>query len=167
VELLEEPVPSPQQPLRTRVPAVVETDDRAARQSLREQIAKLERDLAGAFVTAYPNTELEWGVAGRGGPRILALGELERVRDELADRLRGARAAIHERAEFEEGNRLLLERMLADPPSHKYIRLARADVGTPGCGHYHVRPRLGIVGMLMGWWQVKLSSGCPLPGGLR
>jgi hypothetical protein len=27
-----------------------------------------------------------------------------------------------------------------------------------------VRPRLGLIGMLMGWWQVKLSSGCPLPG---
>ena len=23
-------------------------------------------------------------------------------------------------------------------------------------------PRLGLIGMLMGWWQVKLSSGCPL-----
>jgi hypothetical protein len=28
-----------------------------------------------------------------------------------------------------------------------------------------VRPRLGLIGMLMGWWQVKLSSGCPLAGG--
>jgi hypothetical protein len=25
-----------------------------------------------------------------------------------------------------------------------------------------VRPRLGLIGMLCGWWQVKLSSGCPL-----
>jgi len=25
-----------------------------------------------------------------------------------------------------------------------------------------VRPRVGLVGMFMGWWQVKLSSGCPL-----
>ena len=24
---------------------------------------------------------------------------------------------------------------------------------------------MGLIGMLMGWWQVKLSSGCPLPGG--
>ena len=24
---------------------------------------------------------------------------------------------------------------------------------------------IGLIGMLMGWWQVKLSSGCPLPGG--
>jgi len=38
-------------------------------------------------------------------------------------------------------------------------------VGEPGCGVWQVRPRLGLIGMLMGWWQVKLSSGCPLPGG--
>jgi hypothetical protein len=25
-----------------------------------------------------------------------------------------------------------------------------------------VRPRLGLIGMLAGWWHVKLSSGCPL-----
>jgi hypothetical protein len=31
-----------------------------------------------------------------------------------------------------------------------------------GCGVWQVRPRLGLIGMLMGWWQVKLSSGCPL-----
>jgi hypothetical protein len=25
-----------------------------------------------------------------------------------------------------------------------------------------VRPRLGLIGMLMGWWRVVISSGCPL-----
>ena len=33
--------------------------------------------------------------------------------------------------------------------------------GEPGCGAYVVRPRLGLIGMLAGWWEVKLSSGCP------
>ncbi len=28
--------------------------------------------------------------------------------------------------------------------------------------HWHVRPRYGLLGMLMGWWRVKISSGCPL-----
>ena len=32
---------------------------------------------------------------------------------------------------------------------------------------WQVRPRLGLIGMLMGWWQVKLSSGCPLRRGPR
>lgn len=29
-------------------------------------------------------------------------------------------------------------------------------------GVWQVRPRLGLIGMLAGWWHVKLSSGCPL-----
>jgi hypothetical protein len=42
------------------------------------------------------------------------------------------------------------------------VRVANRDLGESGCGVWHVRPRLGLIGMLMGWWQVKLSSGCPL-----
>src|SRR5947209_8298032 len=70
-----------------------EVDERAARRSLRDQIARLERELGNAFVSAFPRT----GVDGR----------------------------------------------------------------VPGAG----RPRLGLIGMMMGWWQVKLSSGCPLATG--
>jgi hypothetical protein len=51
--------------------------------------------------------------------------------------------------------------MLADPPAHKWLRLSNADLGLPGCTTYHVRPRAGLLGMLMGWWQVKISGGCP------
>jgi hypothetical protein len=46
----------------------VEVDERAARRSLREQIAKLERELAQAFASAYPRQGFEWGVAGQYGP---------------------------------------------------------------------------------------------------
>jgi hypothetical protein len=42
------------------------------------------------------------------------------------------------------------------------VRVANRDLGENGCGVWQVRPRLGLIGMLMGWWQVKLSSGCPL-----
>jgi hypothetical protein len=42
------------------------------------------------------------------------------------------------------GPRLLglaeLERMLADPPAHRWRRLSNADLGRPGCTTYHVRP---------------------------
>ena len=55
-----------------------------------------------------------------------------------------------------------LEEMLADPPAHKWRRLSNADLGRPGCTTYHVRPKLSLLGMLMGWWQVKVSGGCPL-----
>src|SRR5204863_267368 len=75
------------------LPSVVETDEVAARRSLRDQIAKLERELAAAFLAAYPRAHADWSVPGRGGPRLLGLGELERLRDDLAERLRGARAA--------------------------------------------------------------------------
>jgi len=163
VELLEQHIAGPQEHVAPVLPGVVETDERAARRSLRAQIAKLERDLGAAFLAAYPGTRAEWSVPARGGPRLLGLGELERLRDDLAERLHGARAAISERAEFEERNRVLLERMRLEPGRYKFVRVAAADVGQSGCGDYRVRPRLGIIGMLMGWWQVKLSSGCPLP----
>ena len=165
MELLEKHIAGHQEQsagMAVSVPGVVETDELAARRSLRDQIAKLERELAGAFLAAYPRTHAEWSVRGRGGPRLLGLGELERLRDELAERLRSARAAIAERAEFEERNRVLLERMRLEPGRHKFTRVAAVDVGEYGCGVYSVRPRLGIIGMLMGWWQVKVSGGCPL-----
>jgi hypothetical protein len=166
-ELLEQQPLAPETGVAVSTP-VVPIDERAARRSLRDQIAKLEGQLCDAFVTAYPHASLTPPPApARGGPRMLTLGELERVRDDLAERLSRTRAVISERADAEEHNRRLLERMMLDPRGHKYVRLERADCGTPGCGHYHVRPRLGLVGMLMGWWQVKLSSGCPLAGGPR
>jgi hypothetical protein len=163
VELLESQFKAP--PSGLPGTSVVEVDERAARRSLREQIAKLERDLGQAFASAYPRQGFEWSVAGRSGPRLLALGELERVRDELADRLRTVRGDLAERTAREEENRRLIERMMLDPKSYKYVRVSREDIGERGCGHWHVRPRLGIIGMLMGWWQVKLSSGCPLAEG--
>ena len=139
----------------------------AARRSLRSQISKLERELADAFVTAYPMGGLGSGSASRDGstPRLLDLGELERVRDQLAERLHSARVTIAERAEVQAANRLYLERILLDPAKHQFARVARRDLGEPGCGVWQVRPRLGLIGMLMGWWQVKLSSGCPLARG--
>ena len=165
MELLEQQVRVlPAQPPRS---VEVEFDERAARRSLREQIAKLERELGDVLVSAYPRTGIDVSVRARGGPRLLSLGELERVRDALAGRLRGARAALAERTAVEEENRRLIERMMLAPARHKFVRVSREDIGERGCGHWEVRPRLGLVGMLMGWWQVKLSSGCPLSSGSR
>ena len=143
----------------------VEIGERAARRSLRLQIAKLERELADAFVTAYPMGGIELPDGPPGEPRLLDLEELERVRDDLAERVHGARLTITERVDEQAANRLLLERMLLEPAKYRFARVSRQDLGEPGCGAWHVRPRLGLVGMLMGWWQVKLSSGCPLPRG--
>jgi hypothetical protein len=131
---------------------------------MRFQIDRLERELSDAFVTAYPLGGLDEvpGPVARDA-RVLTLGELERVRDELAERLRAARVTISERAEVQVARRVALERMLLDPARHRYERISCRELGEPGCGVWHVRPRLGLVGMFMGWWQVKLSSGCPLP----
>jgi hypothetical protein len=148
-------------PAKTLAPV----DERAARAQLRGQIAALERQLSDALISAFPHDGLQVGAAGiatAGAPRVLSLGELERVRDALASRLAGARSELGARGERQAANRLLLERMLLEPGRHKFVRIANRDLGEPGCGAWQVRPRLGIVGMLMGWWQVKLSSGCPL-----
>jgi hypothetical protein len=141
----------------------VEVDEAAARRSLRDQIARLERQLADAVVSSFPQTRLEITPAGGGGgPRMLTLGELERHRDALQVKLREARTVLEARGAEVERNRILLERMLLEPKRYKFARLHRADVDMGGCGAWQVRPRLGLIGMMMGWWQVKLSSGCPL-----
>jgi len=43
-----------------------------------------------------------------------------------------------------------------------WLQAVALELGEGGCGVYQVRPRLGLIGMLAGWWHVKLSSGCPL-----
>ena len=141
-------------------------EDLAARRSLKAQIARLEGDLAEAFVTAFPMGGLDHTPSvGVRAPRILDLGELERVRDELAERLRSARVTISSKADLQEAHRLYLERMLLEPGKHRFARVSCHDLGEGGCGVWQVRPRLGLIGMLMGWWEVKLSSGCPLAPG--
>ncbi|HET6570079.1 MAG TPA: hypothetical protein VFG58_01135 [Solirubrobacterales bacterium] len=142
-------------------------DERLARVELRRQVGRLEAQLGSLFAEAFPRVEVDAGIAPLcGEPRLLGLGELETIRDSLADRVAEARIALREQAELETRNRELLERMLDAPAEHRWLRISRADVGEPGCGHWHSRPRLGPLGMLMGWWRVKVSSGCPLAGRL-
>jgi hypothetical protein len=163
MEPLEHVISAPE--MRYPGQTVTEDGQRAARRSLRRQIDRLERELADAFVTTYQMRGFAPISNGRGEPRLLDLGELERVRDELAERLRTARVKITRLADEQAANRLQLERMLLDPAAYRFARISRQDLGEPGCGEWMVRPRLGLIGMLMGWWQVKLSSGCPLAGG--
>jgi hypothetical protein len=132
-----------------------------ARQTLRGQIAKLERELASLFASAYPRKGLDWGVSAPGGPRVLGVGELEELRDALADRVEEARQALRERREVERHNVARIDEMIAEPARFKWVRISNADIGEPGCKYWHSRPRLGLIGMLMGWWRVKISSGCP------
>jgi hypothetical protein len=145
----------------------VGADEGLARQELRRQIGRLERELSELVAEGFGRVRVDSGVpAGAAAPRVLGLGELEQVRDDLAVRVTDARATLSDRAHVERKNRELLQQMIAAPEQHKWVRILRADVGEPGCGAWHSRPRLGPIGMLMGWWRVKVSSGCPLAGRL-
>jgi len=141
--------------------------ERRVRQDLRRQIASLEKRLGELFASAFPRKRIEWTVGAVGGPRVLDAADLERVRDGLAVTLREAQAELGRRGEIEEANRGLLESMIAAPELYRWVRIAAEDVGEPPCHHWHSRPRWGLLGMLMGWWRVKLSSGCPLAEGPR
>ena len=143
-------------------PVAPEIDERAARRALRDQIARLERDLGAALLATYPQLPAGPATQPSTGPRLLGLGELERVRDALAGRLADARERAAAQAEAQSENRLLIERMLLEPRAYRWVRVSNADIGEPGCKNWHVVPRMGIVGMLAGWWHVKISSGCPL-----
>jgi len=142
--------------------ALPEVGETMARRDLRDQIAKLEAQLGAAVSAGFPKRLAP--PAGRHGAtgRLLDLGALERVRDQLADRLRALRREAEALGARQAASRHLLERMRLEPGRYRWVRVYAADLGEPGCQSWQVRPRLGLLGMLMGWWRVKLSSGCPL-----
>jgi hypothetical protein len=142
-------------------------DELQARLELRRQVARLERELAGLLADGFGRVVVGHRVAALAAePRVLDLGETERLRDDLADRVAEARLTLAERAGAERERREILEAMLAAPAEFKWVKITRDELGLPGCGAWHSRPRLGPIGMLMGWWRVRVSSGCPLAGRL-
>jgi hypothetical protein len=156
----------------TRVPpssgslaGLLHADERPARAELRRQIARLEAELAELFISAFPRGGISYEVAPAGGPRLLAIGELEQVRDSLLARIADVKGILSDCGYVEERNRELLERVMAEPEKYHWVRISNEDIGEPGCRHFHSRPRYGILGMLLGWWRVKISSGCPLAEG--
>lgn len=155
--------------IEQRIPEVIapvfpgtEIDHAAARRQLRDQVARLESELSALFCSAFPRTGFDWSTRSRGGPRLLSLSELERLRDELAAKLQHNRRVLGDRTYAEELNRRRLEEMLLAPEEHKWVRIRNEDIGERGCNEYRVEPRFGLLGMLMNWWRVKVSSGCPL-----
>jgi hypothetical protein len=138
-------------------------DERAARRTLLDQVRRLEEESAGLFCSAWPRKGLNLlpAMPTSAGPRLMTLGELEELRDELVDHVRRGRAAFAERGVAEEQSRRLIEEMLLAPESHRWVHVSNEDIGEPGCTHWHVRPRYGLLGMLMRWWRVVVSSGCP------
>ena len=159
-ELLVQP-PRSHVPVAPRVGSERPDAGLRAREDLRRQIAALEGQLAALFASAFPRRGIDYAVSAAGGPRVLGIAELERVRDGLAARLRSAQQELSRRTEKEERNREALERMIAEPSRHRWLQVSNEDVGEPGCRHWHSWPSWGPLGMLFNWWRVKLSSGCP------
>ena len=156
-------------------------DEMAARRSLQAQVTRLERELAQIVAEGFPHISpppahqlsgrpsadaLSSGAAAN-GPCLLSLGQLEQLRDHLAGTLQDMRRRAQARHEHERRAHELLRCMKLEPGRYKFMRLPVSDLGQGGCGVWEVRPRFGLIGMLAGWWQVKLSSGCPLPRGSR
>jgi hypothetical protein len=142
--------------------------ERAARHSLRRQIARLEGEISTLVAEGFPHIPAAVASARTpAAPRLLGLGELERSRDALASRVQHLRRLAAARAEHERQAHETLAAMKLEPGRYKFARLPVRDLGQGGCGVWEVRPRLGLIGMLAGWWQLKLSSGCPLPRGSR
>ncbi len=142
-----------------------EFDDAAIRRQLRDQVARLEGELGALFCATYPRKGFDWNVRARGGPRLLSLAELEEVRDELAAKLQHNRGLLGDRTYVEELHRRRIEEMMLAPEEHKWVRVRNEDIGERGCKQWHVLPRFGVIGVLMSWWRVKISSGCPLAMG--
>ena len=142
-----------------------EVDEAAVRRQLRTQVARLESELASLFCSTYPRKGFNWNVGSRGGPRLLSIRELEELRDELAAKVQHNRRVLGDRTYVEELNRRRIEEMMLAPEEHKWVRIRNEDIGEKGCKDWRVVPRLGPIGMLMNWWRVKISSGCPLARG--
>jgi hypothetical protein len=113
------------------VPVVADAD---VRRSLRAQIAKLE-------------AQLPPGPGRRDrGARLLGVGDLERVRDDLVRRIQERRFTG---GEEQERKRRLREEMLLDPAAHFGVSVGNAEVGEPGCTRW------------TSWFRVRISGGCP------
>jgi DNA-binding transcriptional regulator YhcF (GntR family) len=155
----DEPLPAP-------LPTPGQGSPAALRRELRRQISYLERELA----------EYAWD--DRRGPppdrpaisaplgHVAGDAELERTRDELIERLSRLRGEAARRGAVEQVARTHVESMVRDPAGHRWEIVSSEQTGDPGCKNWRVVPRFGPVGAIMGWWRVKVSSGCPLAGPL-
>ncbi len=145
-------------PLRVRTGV----DERAARAALHAQIERLERQLAGHVTSAFPRSPTAPRIGGSDGATLQTLAELEQRRDALTASVALVRRELDAAGAQQELARGRREAIMLDPAGHRWERITNEDIGEPGCRQYHARPRLGFLGLLMNWWRVIISSGCPL-----
>jgi DNA-binding transcriptional regulator YhcF (GntR family) len=158
-------VPGPEPELPGRISSTLPDfgqapDERAARRTLRRQIARLEAELAAYTEKLPPPTETHPLRLPK--PHMAGLAELEAVRDRLLERLSQARDVEAAEAERKQQARAHLEALVRAPEEHKWQWVSNEDLGEPGCKYWYSRPKWGVLGAMMGWWRVKVSSGCPL-----
>ena len=91
------------------------------------QIARLERELSDDARHGLPAHRRSTVVgAPARGPRLLTLGELEVLRDDLAAKLATARAAVVRRADEEAERAAARAHVASRPGDHKFVRVANA-----------------------------------------
>jgi hypothetical protein len=83
------------------------------------------------------------------------------VRDDLVVRVGLADRVAADHVRTVAAARARLAAMQADPAAHRGTVVTAEDLDEPGCRRWCVRPVLGPVGRLAGWWRVRVSSGCP------
>jgi DNA-binding transcriptional regulator YhcF (GntR family) len=140
--------------------------ERDARQQLRTQISRLEASLAAHSWEDRRRPSGRRAINAGPVPHMADLAELERTRDALIERLSQLRGAAQRRGAAQEAARVHVERMIADPAGHRWELVTSEQTGGDGCRNWRVVPRFGPLGAIMGWWRVKVSSGCPKPGPL-
>ena len=153
----------------TKPPADPDGGDPATlRSELRRQIAHLEEELSNYAWEDQRESEPGSGSMPNRGPiaRLTGVEELVEARDRLIDRVTALRADAKLRGDRQEGARAHIESMIRNPTGHRWERISREDVGETGCGEWRVVPKFGPIGAIMGWWRVKVSSGCPRRGPL-
>ena len=160
-------------PSRSAAPSPTAAE-RLARDDLRRQIADARAPARRALRLRLPAPRDRVGDRrGRRAAGALRIGELERVRDALALRLRDAQAELARRADVEEANRGLLERMIAEPERHRWVlRLERghrrarlpALALAPALGHPRDAVRLVAGPALL---RLSVSRGAAAPGHAR
>ena len=154
-------------PLRAPLGDELVDAERGARASLRGQIDRLERQLSEIVAAGFPRLAPPAALPSTFvAPGLPGLAELERQRDGLVARLRELQTLARARADHERRAREQLRRMKLEPGRYRFVRLPVSELGEGGCGVWEVRPRYGLIGMLAGWWELTLSSGCPLARGL-
>ena len=88
---------------------------------------RLEGELARTLAAVFPRREPARpgrSASAQAGPRLLTLGQLERIRDELAGRV----AALHDRPRRGAAGRACTP----PPPRHRWVQVTSAELGAAG-----------------------------------